>query len=88
MKYPPVITSPSVTVIGMRELPEKVIAFDELADQHYPELVKEWQEPEEQQKPQKSQVGAPEIGAMLLCPCLFHPSDNVWRSQRADAPRC
>jgi len=27
-------------------------------------------------------------GALLLCPCLFHPSDNVWRSRRADAPRC
>ena len=27
-------------------------------------------------------------GALLLCPCLFHPSDNVWRSRHADAPRC
>jgi len=27
-------------------------------------------------------------GALLLCPCLFCPSDNVWRSRRADAPRC
>jgi len=25
---------------------------------------------------------------MLLCPCLFHQSDNVWRSRRADTPRC
>jgi len=28
------------------------------------------------------------VGALLLCPCLFHPSDNVWRSRRADAPWC
>ena len=28
------------------------------------------------------------LGALLLCPCLFHPSDNVWRSQRTDAPQC
>ena len=27
-------------------------------------------------------------GALLLCPCLFHPSDNPWRSQRADVHRC
>ena len=27
-------------------------------------------------------------GALLLCPCLFRPSDNVWRSRRADAPQC
>jgi len=27
-------------------------------------------------------------GALLLCPCLFRPSDNVRRSRRADAPRC
>jgi len=26
-------------------------------------------------------------GALLLCPCFFHPSDNVWRSRRTDAPR-
>ena len=24
----------------------------------------------------------------MLCPCLFRPCDNVWRSRRADAPRC
>ena len=29
-----------------------------------------------------------EIGALLLCPCLFRSSDNVWRSLCADAPRC
>ena len=23
------------------------------------------------------------LGALLLCPCLFHPSGNVWRSRRA-----
>ncbi len=28
------------------------------------------------------------FGALLLCPCLFRPSDNVWCSRRADAPRC
>ena len=28
------------------------------------------------------------LGALLLCPCLLLPSDNVWRSRRADAPRC
>ena len=28
------------------------------------------------------------FGALLLCPCLFCPSDNVWRSRRADAPWC
>ena len=28
------------------------------------------------------------LGALLLCPCLFRPSDKVWRSRRADAPRC
>ena len=27
-------------------------------------------------------------GALLLCPWLFRPSDNVWRSRCADAPRC
>jgi len=27
-------------------------------------------------------------GALLLCPCFFCPSDNVWRSWRDDAPRC
>ena len=27
-------------------------------------------------------------GALLLCPCLFHPSDKMWRSRRADAPWC
>ena len=27
-------------------------------------------------------------GALLLCPCLFRPSDNVWRSRRSDVPRC
>ena len=27
-------------------------------------------------------------GALMFYPCLFYPSDNVWRSQRADAPRC
>ena len=27
-------------------------------------------------------------GALLLCPCSFCPSDNVWRSRRADEPRC
>ena len=26
--------------------------------------------------------------ALLLCPCLFCPSDNVWRSRRTDAPLC
>jgi hypothetical protein len=26
--------------------------------------------------------------ALLLCPCLFCPNDNVWRSRRTDAPRC
>jgi len=26
------------------------------------------------------------MGALLLCPCLFHPSDNVWRSRCAEAP--
>ena len=30
----------------------------------------------------------PTRGALLLCPCLFCPSDNVWRSRCADAPRC
>ena len=29
-----------------------------------------------------------DIGALLLCPCLFCPSDNVWRSRHADAPWC
>ena len=24
----------------------------------------------------------------MLCPCFFRPSDNVWRSRRADAPQC
>ena len=28
------------------------------------------------------------MGALLLCPCLFCPSDNVQRSWLADAPRC
>ena len=28
------------------------------------------------------------VGALLLCPCLFPPSDNVWRSRHVDAPRC
>ena len=28
------------------------------------------------------------LGTLLLCPCLFRPSDNMWRSQRADAPQC
>jgi len=28
------------------------------------------------------------FGALLFCPCLFHPSDNVWRSRCADAPQC
>ena len=27
-------------------------------------------------------------GALLLCPCLFRPSDNMWRSGHADAPQC
>ena len=31
--------------------------------------------------------GSTQIGA-LLCPCLFRPSDNVWRSRRADEHRC
>ena len=26
------------------------------------------------------------FGALLLCPCLFRPSDSVWRSRRADTP--
>ena len=26
--------------------------------------------------------------ALLLCPCLFCPSDNAWSSRCADAPRC
>ena len=30
----------------------------------------------------------PEKGVLLLCPCLFCPSDNLWRSRGADAPRC
>ena len=30
----------------------------------------------------------PQNGALLLCPCLFRPSDNLWRSRRADASRC
>ena len=28
------------------------------------------------------------LGALLLCPCLFRPSDIVWRSRCADAPWC
>ena len=27
-------------------------------------------------------------GALMFYPCLFYPSDHVWRSRRADAPRC
>jgi len=27
-------------------------------------------------------------GALLLCPCLFRPSDSVWHSRLADAPQC
>jgi len=27
-------------------------------------------------------------GALMFYPCLFYPSDNVWRSRRADAPGC
>ena len=27
-------------------------------------------------------------GALLLCPCLFCPSDNMWCSRRADVLRC
>ena len=27
-------------------------------------------------------------GALMFFPCLFCPSDNVWRSRRADAPWC
>ena len=27
-------------------------------------------------------------GVVMFYPCLFCPSDNVWGSQRADAPRC
>ena len=27
-------------------------------------------------------------GALLLCPCLSFPSDNVWFSRRAATPRC
>jgi len=27
-------------------------------------------------------------GALMFYPCLFYPSDNVWRSRLADAPRC
>ena len=27
-------------------------------------------------------------GALTFYPCLFYPSDNVWRSQCADTPRC
>ena len=33
-------------------------------------------------------VCKPQEGALLLCPCLFCPSDNVWCSRRTDAPRC
>ena len=25
---------------------------------------------------------------VMFYPCLFCPSDNLWRSRRADAPRC
>ena len=28
------------------------------------------------------------IIALMFYPCLFSPSDNVWRSPRADRPRC
>ena len=28
------------------------------------------------------------FGIVMFYPCLFCPSDNVWHSQRADAPRC
>ena len=31
---------------------------------------------------------ADQLGALLLCPCLFRPSDNMWCSRRADAPQC
>ena len=27
-------------------------------------------------------------GALMFYPCLFYPSDNMWRSRRGDAPRC
>ena len=27
-------------------------------------------------------------GVVMFYPCLFCPSDNVWRSRHADAPRC
>ena len=27
-------------------------------------------------------------GALMFYPCLFYPSDNVWRSRCADAPQC
>ena len=28
------------------------------------------------------------FGTLLLCPCLFRPSDNMWPSRPADAPPC
>ena len=36
--------------------------------------------------PAQEQAG--NYGALMLCPCLFCPSDNVWRSRHADLHRC